>query len=47
VLLVAPAVFQIQSAVGDPEYEGTGTVTPGWSVTFTGATVAVCSTGGI
>src|SRR5919204_4812301 len=23
VLLVAPAVFQIQSAAGDPEYEGT------------------------
>jgi hypothetical protein len=47
VVLAALAVFQSQSAVGVPEYEGTGTVTPGWSVIFTGLTVEVCSTGGI
>src|SRR5690242_1741298 len=46
-LLAAPGVFQSQSATGDAEYDGTGTVTPAWLVTFTGATVAVCSTGGI
>ena len=47
VVLAALGVFQSQSAAGDPEYEGTGTVTPGWVVTFTGRTVEVSSTGGI
>src|SRR6266496_5043467 len=46
-LLLAPVVFQIQSAVGVPVYDGIGTLTPGRSVTLTGLIVAVFLIGGI